>query len=52
MTRAELRTLILNWIDSCTVKEEVFDSLRSVETHITQMPAWTEGNLFLISVEL
>lgn len=37
---------------SCTVKEEVFDSLRSVETHTTQKPAWTEGNLFLISVEL
>lgn len=46
MTRAELRTLILNWIDYCPVKEEVFGSRRSVETHTTQMPAWAEGNLF------
>lgn len=46
MTRAELRTLILYWIDYCPVKEEVFGTLRSVETHTTQMPGWTERNLF------
>lgn len=39
MTRAHLKTLILNWIDKCPVKEEVFDCPSSVEIHTTQMSA-------------
>lgn len=45
MTRAHLKTLILNWIDKCPVREEVFGCPKSVETHTTQMSAWTEGNI-------
>lgn len=40
MTRTQLRTLILNWIDICSVKENVFGSARSVKIHTTQIPIW------------
>lgn len=35
MTKAQLRTLFLNWVDTCPFKEKVFGSPRSVRTHTT-----------------